>query len=361
MAIPPRPVVVALSAVRRLLHKLADAPFPPEALVLELTTGVSVTHMMATMAELGIADILGDRTLSTAVIAKEAGTDPDTTHRLLRTAAASGLCTMDQHTGAVSLTRVGQVLRRDHPASMRDWAIYMGFRSTSDAWADLTASVRTGESAFARVHGMSVWEWFGRHPEEERTFARAMVAVTMMNAEAIAKAYPWPRGAVVCDVGGGVGTLLAALLESRDDLRGILVDAPGPLAEAATYLAGTRHTGRVTPVAGDLFESVDAQADIYLLKDILHDWDDERCTTILEGVSATMPTGSRLVLAEIVQDPNTPNFFAPFVDLQMLTQTDGGRQRSVEELNTLVRAVGLTPTGRVFPVFAHSLIEAEKP
>ncbi|MFF0284423.1 methyltransferase [Rhodococcus aetherivorans] len=360
MAVPPRPVVVVMRALQRRLRMLADAPMPPQSNLLELTTGMAVTQVVAAVAELDIAGIVGDRTLSTAEIARCAGTDPEATHRLLRTAAAFGVCTMNRRTGKVRMTRAGKTLHREHPASMHDWAVYMGLRSTADAWADLVTSVRTGEPAFHRVHGVSLWEWFGHHPEEERLFAGSMRAIAVMNAAAIAKTYPWPPGATVCDVGGGIGTLLAAVLDAHPDLRGILVDAPGPVAEAAPFLAGRNLTDRVTPVIGNLFEPLDIVADVYLLKDVLHDWDDARCATILGHLAATMPSGSRLVLVELVQHPNAANFLAPFVDLQMLTQTEGGRQRTLAQLNALLTGAGLTPTGTVLPAFAHSLVEARK-
>ncbi|KAF0957288.1 Aclacinomycin 10-hydroxylase RdmB [Rhodococcus sp. T7] len=349
-----------MRAQQRRLRQLADAPMPPGSTLLELTAGLAITHVVAAVAELDIAGIVGDRTMSTAEIARRAGTDPDTTHRLLRTAAAFGLCTMNRRTGKVRMTRVGKTLHRDHPASMHDWAVYMGLRSTADAWTDLVTSVRTGEPAFPRVHGVSVWEWFSQHPDEEQLFAGSMRAIAVMNAQVIAKTYPWPHSGTVCDVGGGIGTLLATVLDAHPYLRGILVDAPGPVAEAETFLASRNLTSRVTRTVGNLFESLDVVADIYLLKDVLHDWDDARCATILEHVAATMPSGSRLVLVEIVQHPNTANFLAPFVDLQMLTQTDGGRQRTVEQLNALLTTAGLTPTGTVLPAYAHSLVEARK-
>ena len=110
---------------------------------------------------------------------------------------------------------------------MRDWARYFASKSNSAAWADLTETVRTGKAAFPRVHGRSVWQWFAEHPEEERVFAGGMRAGTAQDAPFIVNGYPWPEAGVLCDVAGGVGTLLAAILDSRPGLRGVLVDAPG--------------------------------------------------------------------------------------------------------------------------------------
>src|SRR3954451_1211674 len=155
-----------------------------------------------------------------------------------------------------------------------------------------------------------------------------MRSLTEADAPSIVHGYPWPAEGVVCDVAGGVGTLLAAVLDAQPGLRGVLVDAPGVLAEADGHLRSRGVRDRVELVEGDMFERVDARADLYLLKDVLHDWDDERCARILATVRATMAPGSKVVLVEPLQDPTEPHPAASLADVQMLTQCDGGRQRS---------------------------------
>jgi hypothetical protein len=132
------------------------------------------------------------------------------------------------------------------------------------------------------------------------------------------------------------------------------------IAEAERFLAERGVADRIDRVQGDIFRPINATADVYVLKDVLHDWDDERCRAILTGVAASMPRGSRLVVAEYLQQPNRPNSFSPLLDLHTLTQRDGGRLRSVAELSALFTDAGLRPTGRVFSVVPHDLIEAEK-
>ena len=160
----------------------------------------------------------------------------------------------------------------------------------------------------------------------------------------------------MCDVAGGVGTLLAAILRDRPALRGVLVDAPGVLAEAEGFLAGEGLADRVDRSPGDMFERIDAVADLYVLKDVLHDWDDERSLRILRTVRAAMPTGARVVLVETLQDPDRPDPIASLVDVHMLTQCDGGRQRSVAELHALLREAGLRP-GAVHRTAGPGLVE----
>ncbi|WP_082929439.1 methyltransferase [Mycobacterium sp. 852013-51886_SCH5428379] len=357
----PLPVVLATLALRRRLKQLADRLVPPEIAMLDLGEGVGAVQVAAAIAELGIADVLADGPMTAPQIAARVDSDADTTHRLLRGAVACGLCTMDHRTGAVALTRTGAVLRSDHPASLRAWMRYKGMRSTVDAWGGLAASVRSGRSSFEQVHGMSVWDWYAAHPDEERIFASTMRQATTISARAIARVYPWPEGAVVCDVAGGIGTLLSVIVaESPSNLRGVLVDSAGMIAEAERFLAGRDVAARIERVEGDIFHTINATADVYLLKDVLHDWDDERCRQILTAVAASMPTGSRLVVVEYLQHPNRPNPYSPLLDLHTLTQRDGGRLRSVQELSALLTDAGLRPTGRTFSVVPHDLVEAEK-
>ncbi|KUH70839.1 hypothetical protein AU184_25970 [Mycolicibacterium novocastrense] len=164
--------MLATLALRRRLKQLADLLVPPQIAMLDLGEGVGGVQIAATIAELGIADVLADGPKSAHEIAARIDCDEDTTHRLLRGAVGCGLCTMDHRTGAVKLTRTGAVLRSDHPSSLRAWMRYKGMRSTVDAWGGLAASVRSGRSAFELVHGMSVWEWFAAHPDEQRSSRR---------------------------------------------------------------------------------------------------------------------------------------------------------------------------------------------
>ena len=258
--------------------------------------------------------------------------------------------------GRFSLTAIGRALREDHPRSLGAWARYLNLASTQEAWAGIGRTLETGEPSFPAVHGRSVWAHFAAHPDEERLFATAMRKLSQITVPAIVARYPWPEDGVVCDVAGGVGPVLAGVLQARPRLRGVLVDAPGVLAEAEAHLDAAGVRDRVTPSEGDMFERIDAEADVYVLKDVLHDWDDERCLTILRVVRAAMPPGARLVLVESLQEPNRVDPVASLVDVHMLTQCDGGRQRSAAELHALFRGAGIRP-GEVRETGGPALVE----
>jgi hypothetical protein len=357
--IPPAPVLDAVLAVRRLLLRAADALVPPAAVVWDRTMGIARTHVIATLAELGVADALAAGPLTIAELAPRVGADPAVLHRVVRLAAVDGLVRLDRR-GRVRLTRLGRTLRSDDPATLAPWARYLALRSTREAWAGLTESVRTGRSAFPQVHGRSVWTWLAEHPDEEQLFAASMRSVTSVEAPVLAAADVWPEEGVVCDVAGGAGTLLAAVLAAHPRLRGVLVEAPGVLAEADGLLAARGVRDRVELREGDLLGGVQADADVFVLKNVLHDWDDERCARILATVRATMRPGARLVLVEQLQAPDRPHPFTSLTDLQMLTQTDGGRERSGDELRGLLAGAGLTPT-RVVRVGINALVEGVAP
>ena len=339
--VPPPRAVDATLALRRALLWAADALLPATAVVWQRTMGLGRMEVIGAMAELGVADELAGGPLTAVDLAPRVEADADTLHRLLRAAAADGLLRLDRH-GRFGLTRLGRTLRSEPVDSIRPWARYLTLVSTRSAWAGLADSVRTGEAAFRRVHGTSVWDWFASHPEEERLFAAAMQSMTNFEAPSFAAASVWPDEGTVCDVAGGAGTLLAAILADRPRLRGVLVEAPGVLAEAEPYLAGRGVAGRVELVQGDLFGEIQAEADLYVLKNILHDWGDTTCSKILANVHAAMRPGTRLVLVEQLQERNEPHPFASMTDLQMLTQCDDGRERSAQELRDLLAGAGFT-------------------
>ena len=191
MTLPPRRVALTMLAARRRIKQIADALVPAEVTINDISTFTGTTQVATAFADLGIADVVGDGAFTAAQIA--ARLETDVTHRLLRTASSFGLCRMNPRTGAVSLTRTGQLLRSDHPHSLREWLMALGSRAQTQAWTGLADTVRTGRSAFVAVHGMSIWEWFDRHPTDAQVFDKAMRRGTTINADIITGAYLWPE------------------------------------------------------------------------------------------------------------------------------------------------------------------------
>ena len=353
---PPRRAVQAALRVRRGLQRAADALVPPEIAAYETSISFFRTRVAGALAEVGVFDAIGDGRRDAADLAAELDLDADTLHRTLRLAAAQGLTDVDGE-GRFSLTATGHVFRSAGAPSMGPWVRYLNTEAVQSAWAALPETLRTGEPSFPAIHGKSVWQHFAENPAEERLFANSMREMTSLALAWIVSGYPWPDEGVVADVAGGSGPVLAGVLAARPGLRGKLVEAAGVLDEADGHLRRAGVRDRVELTEGDIFERVDAEADVYVLKDILHDWDDERSVQILRTVAAAMPSGSKLVLVEQLLERNETDPITASVDLHMLTQCDGGRQRSVEELHALIRDAGLRP-GKVHRTGGPAMVEA---
>ncbi len=351
---PPRAVRAALR-LRGLLRRAADALVPVEVIAYEESISFFRTRVAGALVGLGVIDAIGDGERSSAELAAGLGLHADTLHRTLRLAAAHGLTEIDGK-ARFSLTPLGSAFRTSASPTLAPWLRYLNTDAVQSAWAKLPETVRSGDPSFPAVHGESVWAYLAEHPDEERLFANSMRELSALTLAWIVKGYPWPRRGVLADIAGGSGPVLAGVLRARPGVRGLLVEAPGVLAEADGHLARAGVRDRVNLVEGDIFERIEAEADVYVLKDILHDWDDERSLQILRTVAAAMPSGSKLVLIEQTIEPNDPDPIAAAVDIHMLTQCDGGRQRSVTELQGLLRAAGLQP-GEVHETGGPALVE----
>ncbi len=331
---PSRPVVRLAFALYGTLLRAAEQILPPEVTMMQRIGGFWSTQLINVAARLRVAEHLASGPRTAAELARLTGANEDALHRSLRALASLGIFRLDAR-GRFSNNRLSETLQPGRVSSMRDIAEYFGSTPNLEAWNDFERTVMTGESAFARVHGMSVWDWLAGHPDEMRAFAGSMTSMTEQAAPAIAGAYAFGQHARICDVAGSKGTLLAEILVQHPTARGVLFDAPHVLAEAPAYLRARGVEGRVETVAGNFFERVPEGCDAYVLKDILHDWDDARCLTILRSCRRAMTKGARLLVAEVLVDRTSSEPPGPLIDIQMLAVCDGGRQRTAAELGAL--------------------------
>ncbi|MDQ4488811.1 methyltransferase [Sinomonas sp. ASV486] len=354
MRTPPPAVVRAVQSLSGALERTAAALKPPQARFLEVSGGVAAIALMRAAVNTRLAEPLAGGRRTAPEVAAELGLHADTVHRVLRGLAVFGLVRLDRR-GGFTLTRTGRLLLEDSPHSMAGWVRY----ATSDAvlagWLRLPESLADGEPAFNAATGTTLWAHLAAHPDEEAGFARTMHELTLLAAPLIVAAYPWPEHGTVCDVGGGVGAMLAAVLQACPALDGVLVDQAGPLAASGEYLAGRGVAERVRAVEGDIFTGFEARADVYLLKDVLHDWDDEQCSQVLRTVRAAAATGARVLVLEWLQEPNVASFPVSISDVMMLAQTEG-RQRSAAELQALGAAAGFR-AGRVIDSGVYGIVE----
>jgi hypothetical protein len=344
-------------ALRGGLLGLVDRLLPAEAALWDFAAGMQRTKLAGVLVTSGLADALGADARDARELARELGLSEEVTLRVLGAAVASRLVHIDRR-GRVRLARLGAPLQREHPRSIASWVAYQAAPANAAAHGELEGQLRQGAqpSGHRRAFENSIWEYFGEHPEEGARFSQAMRELTAIDLAALARAYPWPRDGVICDVAGGIGTLLAAILERRGHARGILLDAPEVLAEADDFLRSRGVADRVQRCAGDLFGKIDARADVYVLKWILHDWSDDACREILRRVRATMPAGARIVAIDQHLEPNRPSPVSSMVDLLMLVECEGGRERSPSQVHGLMRDAGIA-AGRVRHAGLHMLVE----
>jgi hypothetical protein len=361
MPLPPIPLPLAVLRAalgfRRRILDLADAAMPPEVALLDYSWGMQRTKLAGALVTSGLADALGKDSRDPVEVGHELGLEPEVTVRVVEAAVGARLMRLDRR-GRARLSRLGAPLRSDHPNSIASWMAYQAAPTRALASGHLEAQMRGGAepSGHRRAFGGSMWDYFGEHPDEGAVFGRAMREMTAVDVGGIVRAYPWPRQGVICDVSGGIGTLLAAILERRRDARGILLEPPDVLAEAKDFLRSRGVADRVELRPGDLFGELEATADVYVLKWILHDWSDDACREMLARVRATMKPGSKVVVIDQHRERGRPNPVTSMVDLHMLIVCEGGRERSPDEVHGLMRDVGLKP-GRVKHAGVQMLVE----
>jgi hypothetical protein len=336
---PPRLLVAAALRLRRVFRAAADMVVPAPVALFEQICGYMQTHLLRAAARLRLADLLAAGPASAEDLAARAGVDAESLRRALRGLVTLGVFAR-QRDGRFRNNRASLALLSGGAVSLRDCALYFGSASQLRAWDDLERTLGSGESAFERVHGMTTWDWFERHPEEQAAFAGTMVGMTRLYAPGVATAYPFGEVRRLCDVGGGHGDLLAEVLLRHPHLTAVLLDSDSVLASARPFLAARGVLPRVELAAGSFFESVPAACDAYLLKNVLHDWDDRRAVHILDNCRRAMPDGQRVLVVEAVVEQDSTREIGPLSDLQMMVVCSGGRERGRAEYARLFAQSG---------------------
>jgi hypothetical protein len=315
-----------------------EAAESPSAALLRLVNGYQVSQAIHVAATLGLADRLADGPQTSDDLAAATDTHPPALYRLLRALASVGILREEAHR-RFALTPLGDGLRSDAPESLAAWAAFVGRPYGWQAWAHLPHSVQTGENAFRHAHGVGIWEYRAAHPEEGAVFDQAMVGLSRRISAGVLRAVDFGRFRTVVDVGGGHGGLLAAILAAHPAPRGILFDQPHVLAGAEPTLRSAGVADRCRLVAGSFFEAVPDGADAYVLKSILHDWEDDEAVAILRVCRRAIGSDGALLLVERVVGPPNEGAPAKFSDLNMLVGP-GGRERTSDEFGQLLAAAG---------------------
>jgi SAM-dependent methyltransferase len=340
----------------------AQPALPPLNALYQIATGHYFTQALLLAVKLGIADQLAAGPRSAEDLAQATGTHAPSLRRVLRLLASVGVFE-EREDGAFALTPLGNALRDGVPGSARSLVLLIAGERVQQAWSDLEYCVRTGNPVFRKQGLADAFQAIAETPEAQARFDEAMSDSTKLAAAAVAASYDFKPLRSIVDVGGGNGALLIGILKAHPHLRGTVFDQPAVAERARGKIAESGLASRCDARGGSFFEAVPEGADAYLIKHVIHDWEDERAIRILQHCRAALPDGGRVLIVEGVYPPRIEA--SPLArgaaanDVNMLVNT-GGRQRSEQEFRALYAASGLA-LARIVPTPAGvSVIEGVK-
>ncbi|MGW5107052.1 methyltransferase [Nocardia sp. NPDC004123] len=354
---PPLPFLRAITWLRDGMYALHRRMVPGHIALLELATAGYLSQATCAAAELGIADALAEGPRQPADLAAAVGANEDALRRLMRLLISAGVFAQ-RRDGAYELTGMSQALRSDAQVTLRDLLLFFGADLHRKHWTHLSGSVRSGGSLWPELEGMEFFEFADKHPEAGEIFDRAMSSVSGLSNEPLQAAFDFGRFGSIVDVGGGRGSLLVDILRRHPAMRGTVFDLPRVREGLEEELRMPGLTGRLTFEPGSFFDSVPKGADAYLLKHILHDWSDEDAERILRTIRAAMESEARLLIIEMVMPQHHRPHPGKIIDLEMLIQTRGGRERTQTEFGNLLSRSGFVLTGVTASAAPDCVIEA---
>ena len=329
---------------------------PPGFRLTEMVFASLASQGIYVAAKLGIADLLADGPKTVTELAQAAGADADALYRILRALSSRGVF-VEREGRVFEQNQMSDLLRSNVPGSLRDAAIFMGEDWHWEVWGKTLYSVKTGKPAWGRVHGKEVFSFFESNQEASQIFDKAMTSVTSLAISAVVGSYDFTGIETLVDIAGGQGRLLAGILEANPSVRGILFDLPYVIEGAKERNACTSVADRFEFASGDFFVEVPKGADAYLMKHIIHDWDDERASKILTNIRRAMKSTSKVLLVESVVSPLSEPDLTKLMDIEMLV-SPGGKERTAEEYRQLFARAGLKLVKIVSTNSPYSVIEA---
>jgi hypothetical protein len=353
---PPTRLVHAITAVRTTLQNATRRMVPPEIGLLELASGFMSTHVVYAAARLGIADVLANGPLSADDVAAEVGSDPDATYRLLRACAALGVF-REGKDRRFQLTHLANGLRSGTRDSILPVIMMLGDPHYQRTWAQLASTVATGRPGAEEALGMPMWDYVDENQEFGATFNNAMTRLTALDWPAVKSVYDFTQFSTIVDIGGGHGQLLALILAAVPGAKGVLMEREVLLEEAEDLLRAAGVLTRCRTEAGSFFETAPADGDLYVMRRVIHDFDDEQAAEILDNVRRHMPRGATLLVLESVIPAGNAPHPAKSLDLDMMLFV-GGRERTEQEFATLLQRAGFRPPRVTATVSTLSIIEA---
>jgi 2-polyprenyl-3-methyl-5-hydroxy-6-metoxy-1,4-benzoquinol methylase len=321
-----------------------------------LLGGYEITQLLYVLAELRIPDLLAAGPLTSEELALATTTEPDALRRVLRATASVGVL-KEEDGGRFAITDLGGRLREDAPGSLRPLALSYGQPWRWLAWSHLLDAVRDGATAFEHAHGVPLYRFLAEDPGAAADFNSHMAALAEERGRALAGAYDFSRARRVVDVGGGRGALAETLLREYDSLSAVVVDSPAAVHEGQQRLRAAGLADRVTFTAGNFFDAVPAEGDVYVLSNVLHDWQDEEALAILRSCRAAMTRSARLLVLQDLAPPHGERSVVNVFDISLLVLT-GGRERTLDAYRELLSTARFSLQQVVETVVGTSLLVA---
>ena len=338
--LPPVALMRLALKLSNFFRKLHYRGTPAPLAMLELSAGNYITsHMAMTVAELGIADLLKGGAKSAEELATLAGADPLYLFRIMRALASLGVFAQDK-AGRFKLTGLSRYLLSDTPGSARPLLVLFNKTWHKRTWDELTQTVETGHPAFEQIYGLPLFDYLNQNAEAGQIFNEAMAGYSSQVAAAVVAAYDFSRFHHLVDVGGGFGNVTIPLLKKYSNLHITLFDLPFVVEQAHKRVMLEGMEERCELVGGSFFEQVPAGADAYLVNNVLHDWNDEKCLAILQTCRQAMHGQATLLLSEQVLPTDTRYHLGKITDMQMGVFFPGGRERTLDEYRRLCEKAG---------------------
>jgi hypothetical protein len=333
-----------------------NAAPPPIQRMFEIVNNYWISRAVYAGAVLGLPDHLADGPKTAAELAELTGSDTRSLERLLRALAGVGLFQSDTE-GRYASTDLGDTLRSDLPGSLSSFVQMELGAAHHSAWGEIVHAVRTGQPAFDKAVGKKIWEFFEETPVMAEHLGKAMGGLTAMVADAVLEVYDFSPYKKIVDVGGGVGAFLGSILTAHPAGHGVVLDLPPTVASGRPAIEAAGLADRCEMVGGDFFESVPDGGDLYTMKWVLHDWNDESSIEILKSCRKVMSDDARLLIVETVVPDGDDFSPSKIIDLNMMVLTTG-QERTADEFRALLSAAGFT-LDRILPTLSpSSVIEA---
>ena len=354
--VPPAKLARVVEWIRHHLIRLHQRLTPAPAAVLEMILATWVSQAITAVAQLGVADALATGPLTIEELAARVGADADALRRLLRALIGRGIFRR-RRDGRYELNSLASTLCSDAPVSMTSAARFYGSPEQRERWTLLEDSVRTGKTVVPALRGKESFDYFADQPELAELFNQTMTSVSEMTVAPVVAGYDFSVYPTIVDVGGGQGNLLAAILAAAPASRGVLYDLSRVVASAPDLLRENNVADRVRIVEGSFFDCVPGGGDVYVLKNIIHDWSDEKAVQILRNVRAAAGPRAAVLLIEFVIPTHDRDFPGKWVDLEMLLNL-AARERTAAEYRDLLSQAGLRMTRVVQTASPLSVVEA---